>query len=130
MRGQREKDLTAKYTRMVENLVVPSPRTKQPVAQKLTDDHIKSRLAAANRFHELLIESKAADSNNILFTDECVLGVGAEANRQNDRYWQVKGEFDPYSVIEERSFQGEKMKTHIFVGVHSRAEVIGPIFLG
>ena len=101
---------------------------RKPQGQKLTQDHIDRRLEAANIFHQMFLEKKTVDLEDVLFTDECIIGVGDTGNRQNDRFWRNKGEFiDAYSVMKHRSYQGSK--THIWVGIHSVAGVIGPFFV-
>lgn len=69
------------------------------------------------------------DLLNICITDERALGPSAGRNRQNDREWCQKGDFNPYepTVLQERAFQGPK--TCVSVLVHARTGIIGPFLV-
>jgi len=95
--------------------------------QKLENFDIQRRLDFARTIHHQITSTRAIDPNNILFTDECAVGLGDGINLQNDRLWQVRYENDRYETLKERRYQGAKV--HVRVGIHSRAGRIGPCFI-
>lgn len=108
---------------------------KEPRLPKLTADHIAKKLEFAQIMLSRLRGKYGSgphrediDVNNICFTDECVFGIDAGSNRQNDRIWRERGAFDPYEagVLKETTYQGSKIC--VFVLVHARAGIIGPYF--
>jgi len=67
----------------------------KPVAQILTGAQRKRRLDFA---HSMLHDLRKGhvDAKNIIFTDECMIGIDPSSNRQNDGVWRVRGEFDDW----------------------------------
>jgi len=73
------------------------------------------------------LNRKAINVDDICFTDECYVGTGPSSNRQNDGYWRLTGDSRPEDHLKQREFQGDR--THIFIAVHAKAGVIGPIYV-
>jgi len=89
----------------------------KPIAQFLTEAHIKRRLEFA---HSLLLDIRngVVDVNNIIFTDECMLGNNPASNRQNDGVWRMAGEYDDWREdVSERRVRC--VTTHVFVAIHA-----------
>jgi len=97
---------------------------KISIGQKLELFDIQRRLEFAQIIHHHTTSTGGLSCDNILFTDECAVGIGDGVNRQNDRHWRIRYENDPYEALKERRYQGSKV--HIWVGIHSKAGIIGP----
>lgn len=100
---------------------------KDPIVQRLKPNDIVRRLEFARAMQHRLDGIKDIDLNNILFTDECMIGTSNNRNRQNDRHWSIKGEFEPMNYAVEKVHQGKKV--HTFIGIHGIAGVLGPYFI-
>ena len=81
--------------------------------QKLQGHDIDRRFEFARLMHRLITADEDIDVNDIFFTGECSVRIG-------------DGEFDPYEHITEHRRQGKIVS--IFVGIHSKAGVIGPYY--
>jgi len=92
----------------------------KPVAQILTGAQMKRRLDFA---HSMLQDLRKGhvDAKNIIFTDECMIGINPSSNRQNDGVWRVRGEFDDWR----ERIRGRQ----VFVAIHAEVGVVGPFFI-
>lgn len=59
---------------------------KQPTGQKLRPIDIQRRAEFARDMHHRITAAKSIRVEDILFTDECCVGIGDGINRQNDRH--------------------------------------------
>lgn len=68
------------------------------------------------------------DIHNTCFSDESMIMSGRHVNSQNNGFWRLRGDFhDRQERLVQRKLQGPK--THIFVLLHWKAGLIGPIFI-
>lgn len=98
-----------------------------PVAQKLTDTHVKRRKEFANVMLGK-IEDKTFDPKNVCWTDEVMIGTNVQPTRRNNGFWRVKGKFDDWR---EKLFtsKGYDEKVHAFVVLHYKFGALGPYII-
>lgn len=84
------------------------------------------RLDFANLVQKLFDEGQL-DVNNILFTDECLVEVGPNFNRQIDGACYVKRYRDDDNQLVQKKAHDDVI--HIFVAIHARIGLIGPWFV-
>jgi len=99
---------------------------RSPEAQLLSPAAVANRFLFGAEIQSRMMRG-AIDINDICFTDECYVGTGPSSNRQNDGYWRLAGDSDPEQHLKQREFQGDRI--HIFVAIHPKAGIIGPIFV-
>lgn len=99
---------------------------KRAHCQKLSDTDFDRRFEFAQKMHRHLEIAKDINIEDIIFSDECILGPNLGSNRQNDRIRRVIGDFDPYESLHESA---RTKSVHVFVAIHSKAGVIGPYFI-
>jgi len=97
----------------------------KPVAQLLTEAQIKRRFDFAHSMNKD-IRKGLIDVKNIIFTDECMIGIDPSSNRQNDGVWRVRGEFDDWRE-QVRGRQVRCKAVHVFVAIHAEVGVVGPV---
>lgn len=99
----------------------------RPRGRDMQPSHFKLRLDFAKAMQSQL-KSKLIDLDDILFTDESMIGCGEGMNRQNDRVWRMNGEFDDARLLlTKEKFRIKRL--HMWVGISVKLGVVGPYFI-
>lgn len=100
---------------------------RTPRGQYMPEGNPQRRMKFAETIKKMVCD-QTINIENTCFSDECMVYTGRHINRQNTGFWRLRGQFtDKQQKLVQRRFQGPK--THMFVMLHWKAGIIGPIFI-
>lgn len=99
---------------------------RRAVVEKLTERHVQTRERVAKLLLDV-ISTGTLNLADIIFTDECMVCVGPQINRQNDGLWQYRNSQNRDKLLIPKSYH--PAKTHVFIALNCKFGLVGPYFI-